>query len=77
MKIIIVLVLLGILGALAGAGVLMLRKRPHDPAQPGAPDKRMARALALRVGLSVALFLFILFSYWMGWIQPTGIPLGR
>jgi hypothetical protein len=37
----------------------------------------MARALALRVALSVALFVFILFSYWMGWIQPTGIPAGR
>jgi hypothetical protein len=31
----------------------------------------MARALAWRVGISVALFLFILFSWWMGWIQPT------
>jgi hypothetical protein len=61
----------------------MLRRRPGEPedgegSQPGArPDKRMARALALRVGLSVALFLFILFSYWMGWIQPTGIPVTR
>ena len=32
---------------------------------------------ALRVGLSVALFAFILFSHWMGWIQPTGVPLGK
>lgn len=74
MKSIIVLALLAILGALAGAGVLMLRKRPPQAQQGGQPDRRMARALALRVGLSVALFLFILFSYWMGWIQPTGIP---
>ena len=36
----------------------------------------MARALAVRVGLSVAIFLLVLLSYWMGWIQPTGIPLG-
>jgi hypothetical protein len=77
MKLIIVLVLLGILGALASAGVLMLRKRPGESGTHGQPDKRMARALALRVGLSVALFLFILFSYWMGWIQPTGIPVAR
>jgi hypothetical protein len=27
-------------------------------------------ALTVRVGLSVALFLFILFSHWMGWIEP-------
>lgn len=77
MKSIIVLVLLAIVGALAGAGVLMLRRKPPQASQAGGPDKRMARALALRVGLSVALFLFILFSYWMGWIQPTGIPLSR
>ncbi|WP_157263574.1 DUF2909 domain-containing protein [Azohydromonas aeria] len=79
MKTIIVLALLCILAALAGAGVLMLRRRPDDAAgAPGArPDKRMARALALRVGLSVALFVFILFSYLMGWIQPTGLPVVR
>ena len=44
---------------------------------PGSSDKRMARALAARVALSVALFLFILFAYWMGWITPTGVPVGR
>ncbi|MEF7614776.1 twin transmembrane helix small protein [Aquincola sp. MAHUQ-54] len=71
MKIIIALVLLGILAALASAGLFMLRRpRPGQPRR----DNRMARALAVRVGLSVALFLFILFSYWMGWIEPTGIP---
>jgi hypothetical protein len=75
MKLIIVLALLAIVGALASAGVLMLRRKPR-PLQ-AQPDRRMARALALRVGLSVALFLFILFSYWMGWIQPTGIPVSR
>jgi hypothetical protein len=37
----------------------------------------MARALTVRIGLSVLLFLFILLSYKLGWIQPTGIPAGR
>ena len=37
----------------------------------------MARALTLRIGLSIALFLFILLSWFMGWIQPTGLPTGR
>jgi hypothetical protein len=51
----------------------MLRKgAPGD-----ARNKLMARALALRVGLSVALFLFILLSWYMGWVRPTGIPIGR
>lgn len=72
MKIVIVLFLLAVLGALASAGVLMLRKR-RDSDPNGA---LMARALAVRVGLSVAIFLLVLFAYLMGWIQPTGIPVG-
>ena len=34
----------------------------------------MARALAVRVGLSVALFLLILLAWKLGWIHPSGIP---
>ncbi len=50
----------------------MLRKdRSKDPR-----GTMMARALAVRVGLSVTIFLLVLFSYWMGWIKPTGIPIG-
>jgi Protein of unknown function (DUF2909) len=60
-----------VLVALASAGLLMLRKgRASDP-----KGALMARALAVRVGLSVALFLLVMFSYWMGWIKPTGIPI--
>ena len=71
MKTVMVLILLAVLGALAAAGVLMLRKgRASDP-----KGALMARALAVRVGLSVALFLLVMFSYWMGWIKPTGIPI--
>lgn len=71
MKIIIVLAFVGILAALAVAGVFMLKGGEKD--KPG----RMARALAWRVGLSVLLFIFLLLSYKLGWIQPTGIPVGR
>lgn len=67
------LALLAVIGALGSAGFFMLRRRREG--EP--PSKHMARALALRVGLSVALFAFILLSYRMGWIQPTGIPAGR
>jgi len=71
MKTLIVLFLLAVLAALASAGIFMLRKgRASDPR-----GTRMARALAWRVGLSIALFVFVLFSYWMGWIQPSGIPI--
>ena len=37
----------------------------------------MSKALALRVGLSIALFLCILISWQMGWIEPTGIKAGQ
>jgi fumarate reductase subunit C len=75
MTVIIVITLVCILAALASAGVFML-KRPKDGNSQTA-DKRMARALAVRVGVSVALFLLILLSWKMGWISPKGIPLTR
>jgi len=41
--------------------------------QDGDGSKRMVKALTLRVGISILLFLFILFSFWMGWIKPAGV----
>jgi hypothetical protein len=73
MKILIAIAFAAILAALAGAGVFMLR----DGREGKPKTDHMMRALALRVALSVALFAAILLSFWMGWIQPTGIPLGR
>lgn len=72
MKIVIVLVLLGIVAALASAGVLMLRRGQHTSEDH--QDKSMARALALRVALSIGLFAFLLLAWYLGWIRPTGIP---
>jgi hypothetical protein len=73
MKYLVALAFVGILGALAMAGVFMMRDGRDGKPKTG----NMMRALALRVGLSVLLFAFILMSYWLGWIQPTGIPLGK
>ncbi len=70
MKFVFLIAFIGILGALAAAGFFMLRG--------GRGDKRgvnMANALAVRVAVSVALFAFILFCWFMGWIEPTGLPL--
>jgi hypothetical protein len=53
----------------------MLRRPRERDAPEG--DKRMARALAVRVGVSVALFLFILLAWKLGWITPKGLPTGR
>lgn len=72
MKVVIVIALVGIVAALVSAGVYMLR----SPREGEAPRPQMARALAVRVALSVALFAFILLAHWLGWIQPGGIPAG-
>lgn len=73
MRVLIVAVFVLIIGALAAAGVFMMR----DGRQGEPKNKRTARALAVRVGLSVLLFACILLAYWMGWISPTGIPVNR
>jgi uncharacterized iron-regulated membrane protein len=79
MKIVMLLALLGIVGALISAGTLMVKRRPDDNAgtTPPTADKRMARALAIRVGLSVALFIVVLIGWKLGWIAPRGVPLVR
>lgn len=75
MKTLMVLMLVAVLVALASAGVFMLRQ-DKEGASPQQRDRLMARALAVRVGLSIALFLLILLSWHMGWIKPTGILAG-
>jgi flagellar basal body-associated protein FliL len=76
MKAIIIIALLLVLAALGSAGVFMLRK-DDAAAEDGRRDKKMARALTVRVALSVALFLFILLAWHFGWIEPRGIPVSR
>lgn len=71
MKIVFAFALLAIVMALGFAGRAMLQD-----GRDGKPKtNRMANALAWRVGLSIALFLFILLGYKLGWIHPTGVPL--
>ena len=73
MKYLIGIAFIGIVSALDMAGVFMMRDGRNGKPRSGS----MMRALAWRVGLSVLLFACILFSYWAGWIHPTGIPLGK
>jgi hypothetical protein len=63
MKVVIALAFAGILVALGSALLFLVRDRGST--------SRTVNALTVRVALSVALLLFIWFSYWMGWIQPT------
>lgn len=68
---------LGILGSLVSALVYMMRS--DKPGEGNGPERarRMVRALAIRVGLSIALFLCVLIAWKLGYIQPTGIPQGK
>ena len=68
MKLIIGIAFIGILLSLAAAGIFMLKS---DDAQ--SKTNHMARALALRIGISVILFVLILVLWFLGIIRPTGI----
>lgn len=70
MKILVALAFAAILAALAYAGLSMVR----DSSDTKSKTPNMMRALAVRVGLSVMLFVCLLVSYKLGWIHPTGIP---
>jgi hypothetical protein len=64
MRILVVLVLLGIIVSLGSALFSLTREGGTD-------SKRTVRALTVRIGLSVVLFLFLMFAYWMGWVTPN------
>ncbi|MEO7338198.1 MAG: DUF2909 domain-containing protein [Caldimonas sp.] len=73
MKYLVAIAFLGIVGALTMAGVFMLRGgREGEP-----KSAAMMRALAVRVALSILLFACILVSWQLGWIHPTGVPIGK
>jgi len=63
MKILIVVFLIVILYCL-GSGVYYLSKAGR------ANEINLAKSLTWRIGLSILLFLFIIFSYFMGWLHP-------
>lgn len=76
MKYVVIIGFIVILGSLASALFFMLKGGPTS-ADTQARQKRMARALAFRVGFSVLLFICILLAWKFGYIQPTGITPGR
>ena len=79
MKFLVIGAFVAIIGSLGAALVYMMRGGASDDEAPGAPPRKnhMARALAFRVGFSVLLFVVVLIAYFMGWIQPTGLPVQR
>lgn len=65
MKTVVAIAFVLIIGSLASALFFLMRDKGRS--------NRTVQALAMRVGLSIALFLLVLFSYKMGWIQPKGL----
>jgi len=65
MKIVVAIAFILILGSLASALFFLMRDK-------GKSD-RTVKALAMRVGFSITLFILILIAYRLGYIQPTGI----
>ena len=72
MKYFVFFAFVAILGSLASALFFMMRGNSNDKAK----SKNMFRALAMRVGFSILLFICVLVAWKLGYIQPTGIPVG-
>lgn len=61
MRYVVIAIFVLIVASLASAAVFMFRDR--------SASKRMVKALALRVGLSIALFVFLMAAYYLGLIK--------
>lgn len=64
-KIVVVVLLLAIVLTLLASMVFLVR----DPSQ----KKRTLLLLKIRVALSVTLVAFVLYAWFMGWMQPHGL----
>ncbi|VTU36378.1 hypothetical protein H6CHR_04689 [Variovorax sp. PBL-H6] len=73
MKYLVALAFIGILASLGVALFFMLRDGREGRAKSGG----MVRALTVRIGLSVVLFLCLLLAWKLGYIQPGGLPVGK
>lgn len=71
MKILVAIAFIAILASLGSALYYMMRGSKDDAKK----SSNMVKALALRVGLSIVLFVCILVAWKLGYVQPTGIPL--
>lgn len=56
-----------IVGSLTSAGIFLVRDKGKT--------RNVARALTVRIALSVALFLLLLAAWKLGWIQPHSVPI--
>lgn len=65
MKIIVIAGLIAVIVSLFSALYYLYHDKGHGT--------RMVKMLAVRVALSASLVAFLVVSYWMGWIAPTGL----
>lgn len=83
MQILITIAFLAILASLGVALFFMLRgggahqEAVDESTNNQQRNKSMARALAIRVTVSVVLFICVLVAWKLGYIQPHGIPAGK
>jgi hypothetical protein len=64
-KIIIILLFLAVLGSLASAMVFLVKDKGKT--------NRTAKALTYRIGISVFIFVLLIFGYFAGYLEPHGI----
>lgn len=64
-KIFIIIIMLVILGALVSSLIFLVRD--------DGTSKRTVKALSWRIGLSIALFLFLFVAFYFHWITPHGV----
>jgi hypothetical protein len=65
MKIFVAIAFLLIIASLGSALFYLMRDKGQS--------NNTVKALALRVGLSVALFISLLIAHWLGWIETSGL----
>jgi len=65
-KILIIIVLFAIVGSLGSALFHLSRGRTEED------SRKLARALTIRIGLSLVLFLLLMAAWYAGLIKPTG-----
>lgn len=64
-KVIVIAILLGIVTSLGTAMIFLIRDRGSST--------RMVKALTLRIGVSIALFILLFVMYALGFITPHGL----
>jgi hypothetical protein len=73
MKYLVIFAFVAILGSLVTALFFMMKNNSNGKSR----AQKMAFALAMRVGISILLFISILLAWKFGFLQPTGIAAGQ